>query len=207
VEIRIAIRRSQARLPCDAVLFNGVRVPRLANQGGGKRPSAYRAFRLRSIDRKLANRLELIAAPVDLSWCCVFSHEAGSFVWEQLFDLQYKWQAWLEIGADSRAGQIMDHDVAFGRLWNHANMPGTTCGNFSAEESFLQNLYKSTDTKTPFIIAPYVNDIITCLERINVHVNGSLPSNNSTKRSPIDSLSQDLGWEYMALETRDSETQ
>jgi hypothetical protein len=156
----------------------------------------------------------------------------------------------------------MDHDVAFGRLWNHANMPGTRCGNFSAEEGFLHNLYRSTDTKTPFIITPFVSDIIACLEYVNVHVNGSPPSENSTKRGPIDrelslataeiihaawqhhwlweyknlfqrkdmdelaraawsiscawtlllhgdidSISEDVGWAYMALETRDSETQ
>jgi hypothetical protein len=79
-----AFEEFHARLPCDAVLFSGVDVPRLANMGG-RGASAYRAVQLRSLERALANNLELIVASVDLSWCCVFSHEAGSFVWEELF--------------------------------------------------------------------------------------------------------------------------
>jgi hypothetical protein len=82
-----AMKELQARLPCDAVRFNGVYVPRLAIFGQ-RRPSGYRACGLRSLDRKLANRLDLIVAPVDLSWCCVLSHEAYSFVSEELFDLK-----------------------------------------------------------------------------------------------------------------------
>ena len=81
-----AFEELRARLPCDAVLFSGVRIPRLANMGG-RGPSAYRAMELRSVDRILVNDLELIVAPVDLAWCCVFSHEAGSLAWEELFDL------------------------------------------------------------------------------------------------------------------------
>ena len=39
-----------------------------------------------ALSSELANRLELIAVSVDFTWCCVFSHEAGSWVWEQLFE-------------------------------------------------------------------------------------------------------------------------
>jgi hypothetical protein len=81
-----AFEELRARLPCDAVLFSGVRIPRLANMGG-RGPSAYRAIELRSVDRMLVNDLELIVAPIDLAWCCIFSHEAGSLAWEELFDL------------------------------------------------------------------------------------------------------------------------
>jgi hypothetical protein len=75
----------ETSLPCDTVLFNGVQIPRLENMGGGGR-AAYRAVGLRALDRDLANQLELVAVAVDFSWCCVFSHEAGAYVWEQLYE-------------------------------------------------------------------------------------------------------------------------
>jgi hypothetical protein len=53
---------------------------------GGRGPAAYRATDLRCIPRDLANRMELIVVSDDLAWTCVFSHEAGAFVWEQLYE-------------------------------------------------------------------------------------------------------------------------
>ena len=73
------------RLPTDVWLFSGVQLPELANTGG-LGPAGYQAVGLRNIRRELANRLELILAARDLSWSCVFSHEAGAFVWECLYD-------------------------------------------------------------------------------------------------------------------------
>ena len=52
---------------------------------GGLGASAYRAVGLRGLSRELANQLELVATSVDFCWCCVFSHEAGSFVCEQMY--------------------------------------------------------------------------------------------------------------------------
>jgi hypothetical protein len=75
----------ESRLPASIILFSGVEIPALANQGG-LGASAYRAVGLRALDRELANQLELVAVSVDLTWCCVFSHEAGSFVSEQLYE-------------------------------------------------------------------------------------------------------------------------
>ena len=75
----------ESRLPRDLVLFSGVRIPRLANLGGHGR-AAYRAIGLQLLERDRANRLELIAVALDFTWCCVFSHEAGAFVWEQLYE-------------------------------------------------------------------------------------------------------------------------
>jgi hypothetical protein len=80
-----AIMVLESRLPCDVFAFNGVKIPRLINLGGGGR-AAYRVTGLRSLDRDLANRLELVMTPVDLSWCCVFTHEAGAFGWEHLYE-------------------------------------------------------------------------------------------------------------------------
>ena len=62
-----------------------MQVPELANTGG-LGAGGYQALGLRSIQRELANRLELILAARDLSWSCVFSHEAGAFVWECLYE-------------------------------------------------------------------------------------------------------------------------
>jgi hypothetical protein len=75
------------RLPADVWLFNGIRVPKLVNCGG-LTAAGYRTTGLRSMGRDLANRRELVAAAGDLSWSCVFSHEAGVFVWECLYERQ-----------------------------------------------------------------------------------------------------------------------
>jgi hypothetical protein len=73
------------RLPADVYVLSGMRVPQLANMGG-RGPAAYQAIGLRSIPRVSANRMELIVVSVDFTWSCVFSHEAGAFVWEQLYE-------------------------------------------------------------------------------------------------------------------------
>ena len=73
------------RLPADVWLFSGVQVPGLQNTGGGG-AAGYRAAGLRGMCRELANRLELVAVAADFSWSCVFSHEAGYHVWEELYE-------------------------------------------------------------------------------------------------------------------------
>jgi hypothetical protein len=73
------------RLPADVYLFSGLLVPRLANMGGCG-PAGYRANKLRNVCKDLANRSELILVSSDLGWSCVFSHEAGAFVNEHLYE-------------------------------------------------------------------------------------------------------------------------
>jgi hypothetical protein len=73
------------RLPADVWLFSGVQVPELEN-AGGRGAAGYRAAGLRSMRRGLANRLELVAVAADHSWSCMFSHEAGYHVWEELYE-------------------------------------------------------------------------------------------------------------------------
>lgn len=80
-----AIRSLEFRLPATVVLFNGFQVRRFANLGGGK-ASAYSAIGLRRLNRGLANRMELILAADDFAWSCIFSHEAGAPVKEQLYE-------------------------------------------------------------------------------------------------------------------------
>jgi hypothetical protein len=80
-----ALSSLESRLPGDVFLFSGVQVLGLLNTGG-LGAAAYRAVGLRALNSELANRLELIAVSVDFSWCCVFSHEAGSWVWEQMYE-------------------------------------------------------------------------------------------------------------------------
>ncbi len=79
-----ALSSLKSRLPCDIFLFSGLRIERLSN-AGGRGAAAYQAVGLGDLDTELANSLELVAVSVDLSWCCVFSHEAGSWVSEQLY--------------------------------------------------------------------------------------------------------------------------
>jgi hypothetical protein len=80
-----AILSVEKRLPADLFLFAGLRVPRLANMGGVG-PAGYRANGLRCVRRDTANQMELIIVSIDLAWSCVFSHEAGVFVQEHLYD-------------------------------------------------------------------------------------------------------------------------
>lgn len=80
-----AILSLEARLPAQVYLLSGIEVPQLANMGG-QGPTAYRVNGLRGMSRDLANRLELILVAADFAWSWVFSHEAGAFEWEQMYE-------------------------------------------------------------------------------------------------------------------------
>ncbi len=80
-----AMQVLEKRLPAEVWVLSGLQVPELANTGG-QGAAGYQAAGLRSVKRELANQLELILAAGDLSWSCVFSHEAGAFVWEGLYE-------------------------------------------------------------------------------------------------------------------------
>ncbi len=73
------------RLLADVYLFSGVEVLELSNTGG-RWAAGYRAVGLPSLWRKLANQRELVVVAGDLSWSCVFSHEAGYWVSECLYE-------------------------------------------------------------------------------------------------------------------------
>ncbi|WP_165220009.1 hypothetical protein [Aquisphaera insulae] len=73
-----AILDVESRLPAAVVILSGTRIRSLANLGGCG-AAVYRAAGLRQIDRDLANARELILTSEDLTWCCVFTHEAGAF--------------------------------------------------------------------------------------------------------------------------------
>jgi hypothetical protein len=75
----------EARLPADVIVISGLRIPDLCNTGG-MGPAAFRAQGLMRVDRDWANRMELVLVADDFSWTIVFSHEAGAFVWEHLYD-------------------------------------------------------------------------------------------------------------------------
>jgi hypothetical protein len=76
----------EARFPTDLTVISGLQVPELCNTGG-RGPAAFRAQALMRVERNWANRMELILVADDFSWACVFSHEAGAFVWEQFYVL------------------------------------------------------------------------------------------------------------------------
>jgi hypothetical protein len=80
-----AMQAIAERLPTDVWLFSGVEVPELAN-AGGLGAAGYHAVGLRNLRRELANQMELVVVAGDLSWSCVFSHEAGEWVWECLYE-------------------------------------------------------------------------------------------------------------------------
>ena len=76
----------QARLPANVIVMSGMPVPDLCNTGG-RGPAGFRVQGLRHVDRDWANSMELILAADDFSWAFVFSHEAGAWVWEHLYDV------------------------------------------------------------------------------------------------------------------------
>ena len=80
-----AVASLQGRLPANVIVMSGLPVPELCNTGG-QGPAAFRAQELMRVDRDWANSMELILASDDFSWAFVFSHEAGAFVWEHLYD-------------------------------------------------------------------------------------------------------------------------
>lgn len=80
-----AIQAVAESLPCDVYVFSGLLLPELANTGG-LGAGGYDVVGLKNIHRNLFNRLELIAVSRDLSWSCVFSHEAGAFVAGSLYE-------------------------------------------------------------------------------------------------------------------------
>jgi hypothetical protein len=80
-----AMQAIAERLPADIWVFSGIRIPEMANMGG-QGAAGYEVAGLRNLPRELANHLELVVVAENFSWSCVFSHEAGSCVWECLFE-------------------------------------------------------------------------------------------------------------------------
>jgi len=81
-----ALESARAKLPQNVLLFSGLRIPEVASLGG-RGPVAYRAVELVKVNAELARQLELVLVAEDFSWCCVFSHESGSMVHEELYEL------------------------------------------------------------------------------------------------------------------------
>lgn len=75
----------EGRLPADVIVVSGLPVPEFCNTGG-MGPAGFRAQGLIRVDRVWANRMELVLVSDDFLWTIVFSHEAGAFVWEHLYD-------------------------------------------------------------------------------------------------------------------------
>lgn len=66
----------------------------------------------------------------------------------------------------------MDYDQALKRLTNHANLPN----ELPEEESLGYALWQIERTGQPSKITELCDDVIECLEVINVCINGSVPS-------------------------------
>ena len=79
-----AIEAFGKHIPADVYLFSGIRIPQLLNNG--LVAFAYRTDQLCELDRDLANCLDLVVVNSNMAWSCVYSHEAGSWVWEQFYD-------------------------------------------------------------------------------------------------------------------------
>jgi hypothetical protein len=97
----------------------------------------------------------------------------------------------------------VNYDEALVRLWNHANLPEKT-GTPGPEESFLATAWKVQQTKTPQDFQQLYQDILNCLQAVNLSLNGLVPSESIRRPpAPVDAtlcycLSSILaeGWSY-----------
>jgi hypothetical protein len=80
-----AMASLRARLPADVYVLSGLPVRQVMNTGGAG-PAAFLARGLRNVPPDLANQRELIVASEDFAWSCIFTHEAGMWGWEQLYE-------------------------------------------------------------------------------------------------------------------------
>lgn len=79
----------------------------------------------------------------------------------------------------------MTYEDAVRRLANHANEPFD--GLASEEESYVFTLWRMSKDKLPLDFVSKANDVIECLEVVNVRLNGCVPSEvPASAGSPMD---------------------
>jgi hypothetical protein len=77
----------------------------------------------------------------------------------------------------------VNYDEALARLWNHANLPEKSATP-GPEESFLATAWKVQQTKTPRDFEQPYQDILKCLQAVNLSINGLVPS-ESIRPDPV----------------------
>lgn len=70
----------------------------------------------------------------------------------------------------------MTYEQAYARLLNHANFVASSVTNLADEESFLFALSKAEKDRSAAVLTHLYEDILSCLEVVNHHVNGETPS-------------------------------
>ncbi len=76
----------------------------------------------------------------------------------------------------------MDYHQAIKRLKTHAGLPGEG----EVEPSLLQLLYEADRTSHPPLLVAVCKEIMDCLEVLNIHLNGSVPSETPSDRKTND---------------------
>jgi hypothetical protein len=74
----------------------------------------------------------------------------------------------------------MDYLEAIKRLANHANIPRDD--SIAPSESMTFNLWAANKNSIFFNVEEFKKDIILCLEAVNRHVNGEIPSKTTSKK-------------------------
>ncbi|HEV2860768.1 MAG TPA: hypothetical protein VGX48_07175 [Pyrinomonadaceae bacterium] len=98
----------------------------------------------------------------------------------------------------------MTYEQAYQRLLNHGNAVSSGGGDMPDEESFLFAVRKAEKDKSPPALKQLYDDILSCLEAVNRHLNGDRPSegaageNSQLDQSLVYSMWSILhgGWEY-----------
>jgi hypothetical protein len=69
------------------------------------------------------------------------------------------------------------YETARARLRNHANLNSS---EQAEHESFLAGLHQVVDTSSSARLTVLTSDVITCLARVNIELNGAAPSSSTT---------------------------
>jgi hypothetical protein len=76
----------------------------------------------------------------------------------------------------------MDYSTAVKRLWNHANLP-EEFSRFPKEESFCFALFQATQMKQQPELRGLYDDIMSCLEVLNLVLNTSTPEKSTDRKA------------------------
>jgi hypothetical protein len=89
----------------------------------------------------------------------------------------------------------MKYEQAYARLLNHGNLTGRDPRSAEDEESFLFALWKAGRDESVPVLGHLYDDLLSCLEVVNRHVNEEAPSEGKAgRRRPLDNQLINAMW-------------